>query len=188
MTNPIFAYGRTGGCASITGGAFVPDGVGWPASSATSYLYADYVCGKIVRLNQDAGGNWQPTDFVTGLGGVERRDAARSGRPAAGQSLYYTTYAGGGQLRRIDATDWQPPTGRRSQCLAAERQPAADRDLQRDWQHRPGRRPAHVQLRLRRQLRGPDAVVTVNAHLHRAGTYVGDAARLVTAAAPSLRP
>jgi glucose/arabinose dehydrogenase len=103
LTNPIFAYGRTGGCASITGGAFVPDGAGWPAAYTDAYLYADYVCGKIVRLNQDASGTWQPTDFVTGIGGSSAVTLA-FGPSAAGQSLYYTTYAGGGQLRRIDST------------------------------------------------------------------------------------
>jgi glucose/arabinose dehydrogenase/PKD repeat protein len=99
MTNPIFDYSHAGGCASITGGAFVPNGV-WPTAFAGAYLYADYVCGKIVRLNQ-VSGTWVATDFVTGLGGSSAVTLG-FGPSAAGQSLYYTTYAGGGELRRID--------------------------------------------------------------------------------------
>jgi glucose/arabinose dehydrogenase len=110
LTNPIFDYGHTGGCASITGGAFVPSGV-WPAEFQAAYLYADYVCGKIVRLNQDPAGFWQATDFVTGLGGSSAVTLA-FGPSASGQSLYYTTYALGGQLRRIDyAASNRSPVG-----------------------------------------------------------------------------
>ena len=108
MTNPIFDYSHAGGCASITGGAFVPNGV-WPAAFAGAYLYADYVCGKIVRLNQ-VSGSWVATDFVTGLGGSSAVTLG-FGPSAAGQSLYFTTYAGGGQLRRIDGpSSNNPPT------------------------------------------------------------------------------
>lgn len=109
MTNPIFDYSHAGGCASVTGGAFVPNGL-WPSTFAGAYLYADYVCGKIVRLNQDAGSNWVATDFVTGLGGSSAVSLG-FGPSAVGQSLYFTTYAGGGQLRRIDHTPTNnPPT------------------------------------------------------------------------------
>ena len=52
MTNPIFAYGHADAAArSITGGAFVPDGA-WPGYDGT-YLYADFVCGKIFTLSAD---------------------------------------------------------------------------------------------------------------------------------------
>ena len=108
MTNPIFDYSHAGGCASITGGAFVPSGV-WPAAFAGAYLYADYVCGKIVRLNQ-VSGTWVATDFVTDLGGSSAVTLG-FGPSAVGQSLYFTTYASGGQLRRIDhAPTNRPPT------------------------------------------------------------------------------
>ena len=39
MTDPVFAYDRSAGCGSITGGAFVPDGV-WPASYDPGYVFA----------------------------------------------------------------------------------------------------------------------------------------------------
>src|SRR5215213_1864794 len=48
MRNPIFAY-QHNGCNSITGGAFVPNGI-WPSTYSGAYLYADYVCGKIFSL------------------------------------------------------------------------------------------------------------------------------------------
>ena len=55
--NPIHEYDHndsqkspdTVGCTSITGGAFVPQGV-WPAGYGGSYLFADYVCGKIFQI------------------------------------------------------------------------------------------------------------------------------------------
>ena len=49
LTNPIFDYSHAAtGCGTITGGAFVPNGV-WGAGYDGGYLYADYVCGKIFR-------------------------------------------------------------------------------------------------------------------------------------------
>jgi glucose/arabinose dehydrogenase len=98
MTNPIYDYGRTTGCASITGAAFVPQGV-WPADYDGDYLFADYVCGKIFRL-QSSGPGYVSTDFATGLGGSSAVHLLFGPR-AGGQALYYTTYAGGGQARRI---------------------------------------------------------------------------------------
>lgn len=99
LTNPIFAYGRSDGCATITGGAFVPAGI-WPAAYDGAYLFADYVCGKIFRLVQDGTGVYTRTPFVSELGdhsatsllfGPYQRTAA----------IYYTSYAGGGQVRLI---------------------------------------------------------------------------------------
>lgn len=99
MTNPIYDYGRNTGCASITGGAFVPAGV-WPAPYDGAYLFSDYVCGKIFRLVPQNGGGFSAVDFATGLGNSSAVDLAFG--PFNGtQALYYTTYAGGGQIRRI---------------------------------------------------------------------------------------
>ena len=96
MTNPIFDYGRGDGCSSITGGAFVPSGV-WPAPYGGSYLFSDYVCGKIFRLVPAGNGTFTRADFATGLGG----SSAVTLRFGPDGGLYYTTYAGGGQIRRI---------------------------------------------------------------------------------------
>lgn len=41
-TPPVHEYDRSAGCSSITGGAFVPDGI-WPEKYNGSYLFADYV-------------------------------------------------------------------------------------------------------------------------------------------------
>ncbi len=99
MTNPIYDYGRGTGCASITGGAFVPAGV-WPAPYDGAYLFSDYVCGRIFRLVPGGGGSFTATDFATGLGNSSAV-ALIFGPYNATQALYYTTYAGGGQVRRI---------------------------------------------------------------------------------------
>src|SRR4051812_780896 len=47
--NPVYAYTHADGCASITGGAFVPVGL-WPGPWSGSYLFSDYVCGGIYRM------------------------------------------------------------------------------------------------------------------------------------------
>ena len=101
LTNPLYAYGRGQGCKSITGGAFVPAGV-FGTSFDGAYLFADYVCGKIFKLT-GSGNNVQVSDFATALGNSSVVGMA-FGPSARGQSLYYRTYATGGQVRRIDYT------------------------------------------------------------------------------------
>lgn len=98
LTNPIFAYGRSGGCNAITGGAFVPNGV-WPAAYDNVYLFGDYGCGTIFQLSS---ANVQST-FVGGLGASSV--TAMTFAPYNGtQALFYLTYGAGGQLRRIHYT------------------------------------------------------------------------------------
>jgi glucose/arabinose dehydrogenase len=107
MTNPIFDYGRSDGCGTITGGAFVPTGV-WPSAYDGRYLFADYLCGKIFRLDPNGSGGFTRVDVVTGLGGgsATHLEFGPYGRT---QALYYTSYASGGQVRRIVNTDTLPP-------------------------------------------------------------------------------
>ena len=110
LTDPVYSYPHSSGCASITGGAYVPDGAGWPAALADHYLYADYVCGAIVALSPSG----TRTDLATGLGSGSAVAMAfgpqfgpnGGGGPAqpGRQALYYTTYLGGGQLHAITAT------------------------------------------------------------------------------------
>jgi Glucose / Sorbosone dehydrogenase/PKD domain len=101
MTNPIFAYSRTAtdpifaGCASISGGAFVPAGV-WPAELEGAYLFSDYVCGKIFSLSP----SHTATSFATDLGGSSAVTLL-FGPHEGTQALYYTTFTNGGQVRRI---------------------------------------------------------------------------------------
>lgn len=99
MTNPIHDYNHSGGCASITGGAFIPTGV-WPASYDGDYLFGDYVCGSIFRLEPNGTGGFVRTTFVSGLGA---NSAVHLGFGPFGstRALYYTSYADGGQVRRI---------------------------------------------------------------------------------------
>ena len=92
LTDPLYDYGHSTGCRSITGGAFVPDGA-WPARFDDGYLFADYVCGKIMMLSDGV-----RTDVATGLGGAVHLEF---GPHDGGQALYYTTYAGGGEIRRL---------------------------------------------------------------------------------------
>jgi glucose/arabinose dehydrogenase len=100
LTDPVHDYGHSTGCASITGAAYVPDGI-WPAAYDGSYLFADYVCGKIFALSS-AGVR---TDFATGLGGSSAVHLAFGPHgTGGGKALYYTTYAGGGEVRRIAYT------------------------------------------------------------------------------------
>lgn len=109
LTNPVFDYPHTSNCSaagvagnSITGGAFVPVGV-WPAEYDGSYLFGEYVCGKIFRLAPNGTGGYTASEFATGLGGSSAV-AMIFGPYQATKALYYTTYAGGGQVRRIRYT------------------------------------------------------------------------------------
>ncbi|MDQ3793601.1 MAG: PQQ-dependent sugar dehydrogenase, partial [Actinomycetota bacterium] len=66
-TGPIHEYSHRTGCESITGGAFVPDGL-WPAKYDDAYLFGDFVCGKIFSLKPVDGG-FRREVFEGGLGG-----------------------------------------------------------------------------------------------------------------------
>ena len=107
MTNPIYDYGHTSGCSSITGGAFVPNGV-WPSLYEGTYLFSDYVCGTIFRLTRRSDGTYFRTAFATSLG-PSSAVAMTFGPHNGSQALYYTTYADGGQVRRIAATGNRSP-------------------------------------------------------------------------------
>jgi glucose/arabinose dehydrogenase len=104
MVDPVFEYGHTdpnpifSGCGAITGGAFVPAGF-WPASFDGSYLFSDFNCGRIFQ--RTPGG--AVSQFDTGLGGSSAVTVI-FGPFNNTQALYYTTYASGGQVRRISYT------------------------------------------------------------------------------------
>ena len=100
LTNPIFAYGRSDGCSSVTGGAFVPNGA-WPADFDGAYLFSDYVCGAIFRLVREDDGTFTRQTFIQGLGqdstAVHLQFGPQNGRTV----LYYTTFNNGGEIRRL---------------------------------------------------------------------------------------
>lgn len=110
MIDPIFAYrhgvqvpgtSSPSNCTSITGGAFVPNGA-WPAAYDGSYFIGDFVCGRIFRLTQGAGG-LTASDFATNLGNFSVVHLGFGPRGAQ-QALYYATRTA---LRRIYSDD--PP-------------------------------------------------------------------------------
>ena len=103
MIDPIFEYahgasipGTTSpsSCDAITGGAFVPAGI-WPISNGT-YLAADFTCGVIFQMSMPAA-TWVASNFVSGLGSSSATSLS-FGPYGNTQGLYYTTYAGGGQI------------------------------------------------------------------------------------------
>lgn len=99
-TAPVHEYSHDAGCSSITGAAFVPDAASWPASYGDSYLFGDYVCGKIFELTPVSGGGFDQREFASGLG--EGGPIAMAFEPSGlDRSLYYTTYANGGEVHRI---------------------------------------------------------------------------------------
>jgi glucose/arabinose dehydrogenase len=90
--NPIHDYSHAAtGCASVTGGAFVPEGV-WPDPYGGSYLFGDYVCGKIFRLVPKAGGGYSQQAFLTGVSSPVH---LAFGPYGSTQALYYLDYNGG---------------------------------------------------------------------------------------------
>jgi glucose/arabinose dehydrogenase len=104
-TGPIHEYNDNTGCEPITGGAFVPDNASWPANYDDSYLFGDFVCGKIFKLTPDGGG-FSRTKF-TGAPGPGRPGAMTFGPHSSGQALYYTTFdfeGGSDHVRRIAYT------------------------------------------------------------------------------------
>lgn len=100
LTPPIHEYNHNTGCSSITGAAYVPDAAPWPSAYGQDYLFGDFVCGKIFRLTPKAGGGYSSTTFGSGLGGGGPI-AMTFGPSATGEALYYATFAGGGQIRKI---------------------------------------------------------------------------------------
>ena len=99
MTNPIYSYDHNTGCTSITGGAFVPNGI-WPAAFDHAYLYGDFVCGKIFRLTPNGSGGFTQHAFVTNIG-LHSITTLKFGPYGSTQAAYYLNYLNGGEVRRI---------------------------------------------------------------------------------------
>jgi glucose/arabinose dehydrogenase/PKD repeat protein len=99
MTNPIYDYPHSSGCSAVTGGAFVPRGL-WPATYDGTYLFGDYVCGKLMLL-RNSGSGWTASDFATGIGAIIE---AHFGPWGSSQALYYIAWNSAGptnDIRRI---------------------------------------------------------------------------------------
>ena len=90
---PVFAYPHSTGCRTITGGAFVPNNGNWPDSFDGVYLYADLACNQIFAYRGQSPGQ-TPETFASGTGAIHLRFGGDG-------ALYYSTFEGGGQIRRI---------------------------------------------------------------------------------------
>jgi glucose/arabinose dehydrogenase len=108
MVDPLFEYqhgqqipgtSSPTNCNCVSGGAFVPDDL-WPGYDG-AYLFGDCVCGGMFKLTQ-SGSVFAASDFGCGLGTLVHM---RFGPHGATQALYYTTYASGGQVRRVTRDD-----------------------------------------------------------------------------------
>lgn len=96
-TPPLLEYGHASGCRSITGGAFVPRNSAFGRGG--SYLFADFVCGKIFERTPGGGRR----DFITGLG-AGSAVALTFGPSPQGPALYWLSYSGGGAVHRVVRT------------------------------------------------------------------------------------
>jgi glucose/arabinose dehydrogenase len=107
---PSFEYRREGafaGCASITGGAFVPAGL-WPTSYDGAYLFADYVCGRMFAISPGPGG-YTSALFDGSAGAATHLAFGPDG------ALYYADIAAGDILRvRYTGDANRSPTARLS--------------------------------------------------------------------------
>lgn len=95
-TDPIHWYSHSIGNV-ITGGAFMPNGLGWPGAYNSAYFFADGGAETIFWMTWN-GSSYTRNTFGTNLGYVVH---LRFGPYNATQALYYST---GGQVRRIAYT------------------------------------------------------------------------------------
>ncbi|MGH3368326.1 MAG: PQQ-dependent sugar dehydrogenase [Nocardioidaceae bacterium] len=102
--NPIYDYPHSSTCTSVTGGAFVPDGL-WPGYNDV-YMFADYTCGRIFELRQNASGQFTRSTFIDGLPGPVH---LRFGPHDGSQALYYLDIAQGAVHRVTLAADNEAP-------------------------------------------------------------------------------
>ena len=103
FTNPIHAYRHQDDCRSITGGAFVPDAL-WPGFD-DAYLYSDFACGRLFRLDRLPGGRYRRTVFLDGARGPTH---LRFGPHDGGTALYYLSFFGN-QVHRVTTTRGNTP-------------------------------------------------------------------------------
>jgi glucose/arabinose dehydrogenase len=101
-TGPVHEYSHNTNCESITGGAFVPNDGSWPDQYHDSYLFADFICNKIFELAFDSNGNVLGRTLFANV--ANGGPIAMTFAPSGTKDLYYTTFAGGGEVRRIAYT------------------------------------------------------------------------------------
>ena len=87
----------------ITGGAFVPTGT-W-AGYDGAYLFVDFGCGKLFVAQPGQTGT-PPATLATGMGQTTDLEFLQTNGTYA---LFYTTYANGGELRKVVGPSPTPP-------------------------------------------------------------------------------
>lgn len=87
LTDPITSYGRSLG-RSITGGAFVPDGL-WPAEFDGDYLFGDFITGQIWLMDASGVVDYA-SPFATGANGLT--DMTFGFTTNGTSALFYTTF------------------------------------------------------------------------------------------------
>ena len=112
MVDPIFEYGHgvnvvpgtaISGCNSITGGAFVPNGV-WPGAYDNTYVLADFVCGALFSIALGTAPQPVVAAASTFASGVNSATTLAFGPSGATQALYYASYATGVSRIRYTTT------------------------------------------------------------------------------------
>jgi glucose/arabinose dehydrogenase len=100
ITDPVLWYTREAGCVTITGGAFVPDGL-W-AGYDGSYLFEDFGCGRMFVAKPGQGGSAFDT-LSANIGAATSLDFL----PENGSfALYYTV---DNELHRVTGPGTGPP-------------------------------------------------------------------------------
>jgi hypothetical protein len=95
FSDPIYSYAHSNGCGSITGGAFVPKGT-WKARFAGNYVFADFLCGSLWRLDRGADTFFTAKPLAPAANPV----ALTFGPSPQGRALCYAEYFSG-HIRRI---------------------------------------------------------------------------------------
>jgi glucose/arabinose dehydrogenase len=96
LIDPVFSYSHSGGGGAITGGAIVPNGIGWPAPYPGAYLFGDYVRGNIFRVTPSGGRFTGMTTFTSGPSAV---DLVFGPNGTCGQALYFDGL--GGSIHKV---------------------------------------------------------------------------------------
>jgi glucose/arabinose dehydrogenase len=120
FTDPVHDYGHSTGCASITGGAYVPDGV-WPRRTTGPTCSPTTSAARSSRCPPAA------CDRVRDRAGSSSAVIWRFGPHGSSKALYYTTYAGAarsaGSPTRARSTARRPPPSRPSPASGPPRSP-----------------------------------------------------------------
>ena len=80
----------------------------WPATYDGAYIFGDYVCGSLYTLKKNSSGVYARSTFDSGLG-VNSAVAMMFGPFGSSKALYYTSFANGGQVRRVAYTGNRTP-------------------------------------------------------------------------------